>query len=114
MAEKFIAMPLRNRLDYIKELLTEIEEEDEEGNEIIPLDSNRAKALKFLNALENLLHKKFIKNFSGLLHPLGGTFPVQNSLQISLEQICKVREFLRMPGSSAKSLMESIALVVPE
>lgn len=118
-AEKFIKMPISKRINFIKELLVE-EEEDEEGNEILALDSVRSKALKFLNALEVTLHGKLVKNFSGLLHLSAGTpparvgFPVQNSLPTCLEHFFKVRKFLRMPGSSAKTLMESVALVIPE
>jgi hypothetical protein len=123
--EKFITLPLKNRIDFIKELLTEPEKEDEEGNEVIALsarpmgaggDSIRSKALKFLNALETLLHSKFVNNFSGLTLPgvPGGTHTIQNSFQICFQHFFKVREFLRMPGSSAKSLMESVALVIPE
>jgi hypothetical protein len=97
--EKFIAMPLRNRIDFIKELLIEPEDENEEENEIIALDSTRSKALKFLNALESALHDKMSKTvFDTRL----------------FEHLFKVREFLRMPGSSTKSLMESVALVVPD
>lgn len=95
--EKFITMPLKNRIDFIKELLTEAEE-DPEGNEIIALDSTRAKALKFLNELEFVLHKKMSKSLFGIK---------------IFEHIFKVREFLRMPGSSTKTLMESVALVTP-
>jgi hypothetical protein len=115
-AEKFIAMPLKNRIDFIKELLIESEEKDEEGNEIVALDSTRSKALKFLNTLESSLHSKFVKNFSGLTLPgvPGGTHIIQNSLQICFQHFFKVRKFLRMPGSSTKSLMESVALVVPD
>lgn len=99
-AEVFISMPLQKRIDFIKNLLVEPEEEDEEGNEIIVLDSTRAKALKFLNALESILHQKFMS---------------KTVFDIALfEHIFKVREFLRQPGSSTKSLMESVALVVPE
>lgn len=98
-AEKFTVMSLKNRLDFIKELLADSEEKDAEGNEIVVLDSTRAKALKFLNALESVLHNKMSKNISAV-----GYF----------EQIFKVRKFLRMPGSSAKSLMESVALILPE
>ena len=98
-AEKFITMPLKNRIDFIKELLIEPEEEDEEGNEIIALNSPRSKALKFLNVLESVLHDKLVKNLSGTQF---------------FHHFFKVREFLRMPGSSTKSLMESIALVIPE
>lgn len=97
-AEKFIKMPIKNRIDFIKELLIGEEEKDEERNEVVVLDSARSKALKFLNALETILHKKFIKDFSDLTY---------------FNHIFKVREFLRMPGSSAKTLMESVALVIP-
>lgn len=97
-AEKFISMPLKNRIDFIKELLIEIEEEDEEGNEIIAQNSPRSKALKFLNALETVLHGKLVKTPAGIQY---------------LHHFFKVREFLRTPGSSTKSLMESVALVVP-
>lgn len=98
-AEKFIAMPLKNRIDYIKELLVVTEEEDEEGNEIIVLNSSRAKALKFLNELESTLHEKFM---------------LKNNINPNFfNHFFKVREFLRMPGSSAKSLMESVALIIP-
>jgi DNA polymerase III delta prime subunit len=94
-AERFIKLPLQSRINFIKELLVEAEEEDEEGKEIVALDSSRSKALKFLNALEVTLSK--------------GTFDTK-----IFEHIFKVREFLRMPGSSTKSLMESVALIIPE
>ncbi len=97
-AEQFISMSLRDRIDYLKNLLVEIEEEDERGNEIVVLDSTRAKALKFLNGLESVLHKN----------------PLKKSSVSTFEHIFKVREFLRQPGSSTKSLMESVALVIPE
>jgi len=96
-AEKFIAMPLRNRIEFIKELLAKSDEEDEES-EVVDLNSTRARALKFLNALESTLHTKVSRA------PLDTSY---------FHQIFKVREFLRMPGSSTKTLMESVALVVP-
>ena len=101
-AEKFIKMPLRSRIDYIKGLLAEPEEEeDEEENEIVALDSTRSKALKFLNALESVLSRVPLdKNISRV--PLD-----------MFQHFLKVREFLRMPGSSAKNLMESVALIIP-
>ncbi|MEX2029286.1 MAG: hypothetical protein WD963_02275 [Candidatus Paceibacterota bacterium] len=97
-AEKFISMSLPGRIDFIKELLAEIEEEDEEGNEIISMDSTRAKALKFLNTLELVLHNRFIKNPAKITH---------------FSHFFKVRQFLRMPGSSTKTLMESVAIIIP-
>ena len=99
-AEAFIIMPTQKKIDFIKELLIEPEEKDEEGNEIIALDSTRAKSLRFLNALESTLHKKLVSKT---------VFDTE-----FFEHIFKVREFLRMPGSATKTLMESVALVVPK
>lgn len=98
-AEEFIVMPLRNRIDFIKELLAEPESENEDGEEIAVLDSTRSKALKFLNTLESVLHSNLKKNSSNVT---------------IFDHLFKVREYLRMPGSSAKSLMESVALIIPE
>ena len=61
-AEKFISMPLQKRIDFIKELTAPVEEENEEGDEIVVLNSAKSKALKFLNALESVLHQKEINN----------------------------------------------------
>jgi hypothetical protein len=92
-AKKFLAMSLSLRLNFLKDFLAEEEEEK------VSTDSARAKSLRFLNALEATLYKKFI-----LKTVFDTTF---------FEHIFKAREFLRMPGSSTKSLMESVALIVP-
>src|SRR3989338_7494778 len=89
-AEKFIAMNPSARINFIKELLAENEDDDE----ALALDSSRAKALRFLNELESALHKN----------------PVSRMPLDTYQQIFQVRKFLRMPGSSTKSLMESVAL----
>lgn len=101
-AEKFVKLPLAKRIDYIKELLASTKEEDEENSKstlVADGDSPRAKALKFLNNLEIVLHKKALKPSSDTK---------------IFEHIFKVRKYLRQPGSSAKSLMESVALSIPE
>lgn len=91
-AEKFITSPLKNRIDFIKEML--IESED-----VSSKDFTKSKALKFINALETILHKRLEqKNLSDTSF---------------FYQIFKVREFLNQPGSSVKSLMESVALIIP-
>lgn len=94
-AEDFIKMPLSERLNFLKELSIKEEEETD-----ISPDSSRSKAIKFLNALELVLHQKVMSKTVFDTH--------------IFEQIFKVREFLRIPGSSTKSLLESVALVVPE
>ncbi len=102
-AEKFITMPLKNRIDFIKELITEEEEEDEE--ETLEIKSTKAKALKFLNALESVLVSRmpFDKKMSrGIL-----------DTKTCFAHIFKVREFINQPGSSLKTLMESVALMIP-
>ena len=54
-AKLFLAMPLKNRIDFIKDLIAD----DEAG----PVgDTSRAKAIKFLNALETELHKKYFND----------------------------------------------------
>jgi hypothetical protein len=114
-AEKFLKMNLPTRLEYIKELLAEEDEEDENGNEIMPENSARSKALGFLNSLESVLHHNSLKNSAGFTFPgvPGGSYTEQNSQVNYYEHIFKVRKFLRMPGSSPKNLMESVALIIP-
>ena len=87
-AESFIKMPLAKRIEFLKELLAVEDEED------LSKDSPRSKALNFLNELESTLVS---------------SMPLDTE---ALNQIFKVREFLRQPGSSTKSLMESVALML--
>ncbi len=95
-AEKFLKMNLPTRIEFIKEMLAETDEEADD--DIITQNSARARALSFLNALENNLEKRVSS----------GIFNTQ-----IFEHIFKVRGFLRVPGASAKSLMESVAILVP-
>lgn len=92
-AERFIKMSINARVNFLKDFLIEEESEDE-----VAIDSIRAKSLRFLNNLEIVLHHKFKDNFSKVDY---------------FYQIFKVRKFLRQPGASTKSLMESLALVIP-
>ena len=95
-AERFISMSLQRRIEFLKELLPKKDEEDE-GE--VNAESNSSKALKFLNALEFSLHQKIVP---------------KRHFDISFfDHFFKVRKFLRIPGSSPKTLMESVALIVP-
>jgi len=94
-AEKFITMTLQQRINFLQALLLK---KDLENEEEINAESNSSKALKFLNALETVLHRNMPKT----------VFDIR-----CFEHFFKVREFLRMPGSSAKNLMESVAIVIP-
>ena len=102
-AEDFLKMSLNERILFIKDMVAKNkDEENDENTEIALVESVRPKAIKFLNALETILHKKLID--SGL-----------NIIQTDyFYQIIKAREYLSQPGSSAKSLMESVALAVPK
>jgi hypothetical protein len=109
--DKFIKMSLPARIEFIKGLLAETEEEADE--EIITQNSARARANSFLNSLEYLIHKNYFLNYEhGRFTPEEGGRA--NKLQSNLlEHIMKVRGFLRMPGASAKNLMESVAILIP-
>lgn len=97
--EKFLKMSMRDRLDFVKEFL--VEEEEEDG--VVVLNSTRSKALAFINSLETSLHQISVTNTSLL-----------KDSRASFQQIFKVREFLRQPGSSVKSLVESVCLSIPK
>lgn len=94
--ENFINMPARARIDFLKEFMADVDDESAE-------ESIRSKSLKFLNTLEKELHDR-VFNKSKIL--------ISNS--DFFYQILKAREFLRQPGSSTKSLMESVALSIPQ
>jgi hypothetical protein len=121
-AEIFIDMSLQKRIDFLKDLLIEPAPAPEgvgvptsDESQSVGKDSARSKALKFLNALEVVLQSKFLKNYErcGSQPVLREGLSRNNSLETCLNHFLKVREFLRMPGSSAKTLMESVALIIP-
>ncbi|HEU0085947.1 MAG TPA: hypothetical protein VFQ59_03250 [Candidatus Paceibacterota bacterium] len=87
-AEKFLKMNKALRIDFLKEFL---KDDEEDGT-----DSARARAKQLINDLETILAQKL------------DTKDVEY-----FKQIFRVREFLRQPGSSVKTLMESLALVIP-
>jgi hypothetical protein len=87
-AEKFISMPYRVRIDFLKELLLEEE-------------NARMRASTFLNALEDVMHQKLIIN------------KYKGENVNFFNQIFITRESLNQPGSSIKNLMESVALNTP-
>lgn len=98
--KKFLSATKKERLDIIKELIVEEDEEDREKIE----NTSRAKAINFLNTLEVVLHNNFISQIAPKALSGGDYF----------EQIFKVRMYLSQPGSSVKNLMESLALILPK
>lgn len=105
-ARKFLSMGRVDRISFIQELLSEetIEkEEDMEDEEAtVPSSSKSVKAQAFLNALEHELHQKYF---------IEKTRANDTSF---LDHLFKTRMYLRQPGSSAKNLLESLALSIPE
>jgi len=98
--EKFISLSPKGRIDFLKEIMVE-EEEDDSG--VLSTDSVRSNMAKFLNALEVVIHNRFSQDIKN-----------QTLKQVLFfEHLFKVRVYLRQPGSSVKSLIESVALAIP-
>lgn len=102
IAEEFLGMSLNRRIDFLKELVKKPDEEEKDDFREIMIDSTRSKAIKFLNALELILYRKLHTEVK----------PSHEKLDY-FNQIFKAREFINQPGSSVKSLMESVALSIP-
>jgi DNA polymerase III delta prime subunit len=105
--DTFLKSSKFQRIEFLKVLLKgptkdDEEEDEEESLDIENTDSPKAKALKFLDSIELTLHKKFNAKSD------------TKSMKSIFDQIFKVRKYLRQPGSSVKSLMESVALSIPE
>lgn len=84
--EKFLKMNLKEKIDFIK-VFTE-KEDEEESDYVAP----RHKALAFLDTLESKLYENKTKNYE------------------AFEKIFITRSYLRDHSSSAKTLLEALAL----
>lgn len=93
--EEFIKMNIHQRIDFLKENFTS--KDDEEGEL-----SSRTRASLFLNSLEDVLNNKIFKKENKV-------YPTE-----TFEQIFTAREYLRQNGTSPKSLLEGVALSMPE
>jgi DNA polymerase III subunit delta' len=100
-AESFLTMSLAGRINFVKEMIAQ-SDDTEEDSETIFKNPVRPKTIKFLNALETVLHQKLMSK------------TVFDTSTDYFYQIFKAREYLSQPGSSAKSLMESVALLIPK
>lgn len=94
-AKNFIKLNLKERIDFIKDLISKDDDEED-----VSIDSIRSKSLTFLDSLEIILYREFLKS--------------KDKFKVDyFNQLFKVRKYLRQPGSSTKSLLESVALSVP-
>ncbi|KKT18645.1 MAG: hypothetical protein UW04_C0062G0002 [Parcubacteria group bacterium GW2011_GWB1_43_8] len=99
IGRKFLAALPNKRLEMVKKLFAKNGEE--EGNELISESSaNKQKAIQFLNALEFLLH-------------LDIECPSEQVKWRALEELSRSRQFISDKGSSAKMIMEHLALALP-
>ena len=104
-AKKFISLDIRQRIDFIKDFIASSESELKDDNEVETVEQNsiKSRAIKFLNEIEYVLHQKFLLK------------DISNIKELTFfHQIFKTREFLRLQGTPTKTLLESIALVVPK
>ena len=91
---KFLAALPNKRLEMAKKLSAKSEEENELLSESV---ANKQKAVQFLNTLEFLLHLD-------IQCPSGNT---------ALEELSRSRQFIFDKGSSAKMILEHLALALP-
>lgn len=89
----FITSPKVKRIDMIAKMIDT--HEDDVGSGGI-----RYSAIKFINGLENIIYEKWKSDKNN------------KELQFSLEELSKAREYLSLPGSSVKMVLEHIALVI--
>lgn len=89
----FITSSKVKRIDMIAKMIDT--HEDDVGSGGI-----RYSAIKFINGLENIIYEKWKSDKNN------------KELQFSLEELSKAREYLSLPGSSVKMVLEHIALVI--
>ncbi|MDQ3244914.1 MAG: hypothetical protein M3P22_01005 [bacterium] len=114
--EDFLNMKFNSRIEFFKELLEDAKDDDdditEDKNRDLILESKRSKALNFLNILESVLHNKIFN--INIEKDVNKKYPTKDTNVIFFDNIFKARKYIRQPGSSVKSILESIALSIPE
>lgn len=92
-AKKFLKSSKKDRIDMIALILKKNENNEDSGG-------LRHDSINLLNNLEIIIHENFKKN------------PRDLNFITSLEEINKSKDYLSLPGSSAKMILEHIALVI--
>lgn len=93
LATKFIKSNPKARLEIVSQIIKN--NKDEDNSSIL-----RGYVVSFVNELEMVLYEEWKKDRS------------DKKLQLSLEEIEKNKNFLNIPGSSVKMILEHLALVV--
>ncbi len=92
-AKEFLLFKLKERLDYVSEIIKESNNDENSG--II-----RFKATSLINELEKIYYEEFKKDKNN------------TETQYLLGELEKSRDYLSLPGASVKMILEHIALVV--
>lgn len=90
-AENFINLSKNKRIEFVGKIIKENKDETGSGN-------IRFVAISLINEVEKIIFDNFKTNY-------------KDNLKI-LEEIGKSREFLKLPGSSPKMILEYLALVI--
>ena len=93
LAIKFIKSNPKGRLEIISQIIKE--NKDEDNSSVL-----RGYVVSFINEVEKVLYEEWKKN------------RMDKKLQLSLKEIEKNRDFLNIPGSSVKMILEHLALVI--
>jgi len=93
LAIKFIKSNPKGRLETISQIIKE--NKDEDNSSVL-----RGYVVSFINEVEKVLYEEWKKN------------RMNRKLQLSLKEIEKNRDFLNIPGSSVKMILEHLALVI--
>lgn len=93
LAIKFIKSNPKGRLEIISQIIKE--NKDEDNSSVL-----RGYVVSFINEVEKVLYEEWKKN------------RMNRKLQLSLKEIEKNRDFLNIPGSSVKMILEHLALVI--
>ncbi len=93
ISEDFISSSKNKRLEIIANLIEK--HKDDEGSGGV-----RHSAIELLNNVEKIIYKNWKKDKNN------------KDLQFSLKEIGKSRQYLSLPGSSVKMVLEHIALVI--
>lgn len=90
--ESFIKSSPKDRLEIVAKIIDS--HKDSEGS-----GSIRFSATKFINEIEKIIYEKWKSNRD-------------NDLQFSLTELSSARDYLSLPGSSPKMILEHISLVL--
>lgn len=93
MAEEFVSMNPKNRIDFVAKIIKEYKDEESSSN-------LRFIAIQFINEIEKNIFSKFKKDHKN------------SNFQFVLEELQKSRDFLNLPGASVKMILENLALVI--